>query len=548
MTDAERISYYQAYIDKLKKEDEIRAKQQAKLAKEQEAMAANGGGIEGNDMLEAKKNGEMLAKNSKQASILAPKNEGNPRLSGQGGLFYFYNPSTLAYGKAEFKKNWGSRAHKENWRTVISKSSDAKNTDDNADVADENSDEKDKVDDVRYNTDFYISQLPTTQKEADSLAKERNFAYYQLGVIYKEKFKEYKRAADKLEKLLESQPEERLVLPSMYHLYKIYEIIDQDKAVAMKGRIIGQYPDSRYAQILSNSNSESLASLSPEVAYNNLFKRYQEGDYRNALAEVELAVDQYTGDETVSKFELLKARIIGKLRGIDEYKKALNFVALNYPNSAEGKEAEALLGTDVPALAKLEFSGSETTSWKILYLAKDPAEKNTKNLVDKVKKFLTDRNWKSLKMSFDVYTEEYNFVVIHGMVSEENAKSIATILKDFKEYKVPDVPIIISGQNYEIVQMKKNIGDYLANPVLNPKSVTDQLPSKARIAAAPTNAPPAKRADREEKTETTSPKSVSPITPPGANQNPRGQKVEEKSRNSQPPSLTNPPMDAAPKK
>src|SRR5690606_21400827 len=361
---------------------------------------------------------------------------------------------------------------------------------------------------------------------------------YQLGVIYKEKFKEYQRAADKLEKLLESQPEERLVLPSMYHLYKIYEIIDQDKAVAMKGRIIGQYPDSRYAQILSNSNSESLASLSPEVAYNNLFKRYQEGDYRNALAEVELAVDQYTGDETVSKFELLKARIIGKLRGIDEYKKALNFVALNYPNSAEGKEAEALLGTDVPALAKLEFSGSETTSWKILYLAKDPAEKNTKNLVDKVKKFLTDRNWKSLKMSFDVYTEEYNFVVIHGMVSEENAKSIATILKDFKEYKVPDVPIIISGQNYEIVQMKKNIGDYLANPVLNPKSVTDQLPSKARIAAAPTNAPPAKRADREEKTDTTSPKSVSPITPPGANQNPRGQKVEEKSRNSQPPSLT----------
>src|SRR5690606_37696763 len=249
---------------------------------------------------------------------------------------------------------------------------DAKNTDDNADVADENSDEKDKVDDVRYNTDFYISQLPTTQKEADSLAKERNFAYYQLGVIYKEKFKEYQRAADKLEKLLESQPEERLVLPSMYHLYKIYEIIDQDKAVAMKGRIIGQYPDSRYAQILSNSNSESLANLSPEVAYNNLFKQYLQGDYRNALAEVELAVDQYTGDETVPKFELLKARIIGKLRGIDEYKKALNFVALNYPNSAEGKEAEALLGTDVPALAKLEFSGSETTSWKILYLAKDP--------------------------------------------------------------------------------------------------------------------------------------------------------------------------------
>ena len=101
---------------------------------------------------------------------------------------------------------------------------------DNADVADAKSD----APEVKYTTDFYISQLPKTQVEADSLAKERNFAYYQLGVIYKEKFKEYQRAADKLEKLLDSQPEERLVLPSMYHLYKIYEIIDKDKATAMK--------------------------------------------------------------------------------------------------------------------------------------------------------------------------------------------------------------------------------------------------------------------------------------------------------------------------
>jgi len=37
------------------------------------------------------------------------------------------------------------------------------------------------------------------------------------------------------------------------------------------------------------------------------------------------------------KFELLKAHTVGKLKGLTEYKTALNFVALNYPNVEEGK-------------------------------------------------------------------------------------------------------------------------------------------------------------------------------------------------------------------
>ncbi len=89
---------------------------------------------------------------------------------------------------------------------------------------------KEKVDE-RHTVDFYLKQLPNSQTAIDSIAKERNFAYYQLSGIYKEKFKKYTLAENKYEKLLEFQPEERLVLPmSMYNLYKIYQIIgNKDK-------------------------------------------------------------------------------------------------------------------------------------------------------------------------------------------------------------------------------------------------------------------------------------------------------------------------------
>ena len=57
--------------------------------------------------------------------------------------------------------------------------------------------------------EYYTSQLPSDLKVLDSLKKDRDFADYQLGTIYKEKFKEYKLAASKFVKLLGNQPEER---------------------------------------------------------------------------------------------------------------------------------------------------------------------------------------------------------------------------------------------------------------------------------------------------------------------------------------------------
>jgi hypothetical protein len=485
MSEAQRISYYEEYIARLKKEDEIRKAREEKEMQENENARRASGELDGEDGetdVVGKDSRSKLALDNRATGQTGSPAQSATQAAGKQSDFYFYNPTTVAYGMKEFRKNWGDRELRNNWRIGASRSgnatTEAEESEEDPDLA---SATKNATPDERYSVDYYIKGIPSDQKLIDSLAKDRNFAYYQLGVIYKEKFREHKRAADKLEKLLTNNPEERLILPSMYNLYKIYEIIDNDKALAMKERIISQYPDSRYAQIISNSGSESVASLSPETAYNNLFKRYESGDYKNVLAESDAAIEQFTGDEIVSKFELLKASTIGKLRGLEEYKKALNFVALNYPNSPEGKDAEAMLGKNVPALENLKFSQSETTNWKILYRAKDPEEKNTKILLGKIKKFIADRELAKITSSFDIYTEADNFVVIHGMKSEEYAKGIASILKEFKEYKVNDMPIIISGQNYEIVQMKKNIDAYLANPVLVDISVTDQLPFTAPV-------------------------------------------------------------------
>jgi len=353
----------------------------------------------------------------------------------------------------------------DNWRISAGQSKTVEEVEDEEAVSDKkdpNQKEAEKAVEPKYTTEFYLSQLPKEQKEIDELVKDRNFAYYQLGLIYKEKFKEYKLAANKLEQLLKNNPEERLVLPSMYHLYKIYEIIDKEKAVAMKNEIISKYPDSRYAQILNSTNpAETALSQSPETLYNNLYAKYEQGDLFTVLEESEALIDQFTGEEIVSKFELLKAHTVGKLKGLVEYKKALNFVALNYPNSSEGKDAEQLLAKNIPYLEKLKFDAEPAKNWNIIYKITNIDDPKTKVLIDKIKKFTTERTAQKLTYSVDIYTMTEKFLVIHGMDSEVNANDINTILKDYKDYKIAETGIVISSENYRIVQIKKNIEEFL---------------------------------------------------------------------------------------
>lgn len=459
MSPSEKEKYYSDYISKLKEEDK---KLKEKLALEEELKedrAAQGGNLFDN------------AKGSVKPEPIGPKATSNAD-------FYFYSQTTVAYGRKEFEKKWGKRPHDANWRLAsLQKSRTVVKEDE-----EEESKDVAQKEEPRFTTEFYIKELPTSPKDLDSIAKERNFAYYQLGVIYKEKFKEYKLAASKLETLMENDPEERLVLPSMYNLYKIYEIIDPAKAAAMKNRIITEHPGSRYAQIL-NDNSVNLELGKPEVVYANLYKDYESGLYRETLIKTDMAIVEFAGDEMLPKFELLKANLIGKLFGLTEYKKALNFVALTYPNSEEGKATEKFIATKIPMLEALYFEDEVPTSWKIIYQPKSLVEKDNKVLLDKLNKLAKERTIETLTVSTDVYTLERNLIVVHGIKSKENALGLTQVLKEFKEYKINDPAIVISSENYKIVQILKNLDEYIAGvgPNFEPKQKPNIVLSKEEV-------------------------------------------------------------------
>ena len=291
--------YFQEYIDKIKKEDEELAQ---KKLNQISFGSSFGGGLQ-----------------STKAK----------------GKWYFYNTQSLGFGKSEFKRVWGSRPLEDNWRIS-----------DKSIIVNASNEDKDLVTNIknpRYEISTYLETVPSSAKELDSLTFDRNTALFELGLIYKEQFKNPPKATRNLERLLVSNPDKELILPANYHLYQLYLLTGNAKAAQYKDFILNSYPDSPFSKIILNPEIE--LSKEKEVdedseVYEIAYKLYKDDFFEDAICFIDMTIPTLIkGSILVSKFELLKAYAIGKYQNKDSYIAALEKVAVGYPQTEQGKKA-----------------------------------------------------------------------------------------------------------------------------------------------------------------------------------------------------------------
>ncbi len=378
------------------------------------------------------------------------------------GKFYFYNVTSLGYGKTDFKIRWGDRALEDNWRWA-DKSKNTFINDAKIALADtigiDNSGKE-----QQYSIDFYMDKIPKDIGVIDSLKTERNLANYQLGLIYKEKFKENLLAIAKLEAVLKANPEERLILPSKYNLYKIYEASGSPLSLQIKENIISNHPESRYAEILLNPKAILEGDTdSPDAKYAELYKQYTKQEYVNVIMGVEENITRFTGDPIVPKLEMLKANAIGRIQGYDAYEEALNYIALNYPNNPEGEKAKEIIAEQLPKLATKDFVEAnvdrKAENWKLIFSFESNETQKAEDLKQVLEKAIKDLDYKNT-VSIDIYNSENQFVVVHGFKIEEYALGFAELIKNNRDYRIAKENFVILSNNYKIIQVHKNLNAY----------------------------------------------------------------------------------------
>ena len=434
------------------------------------------------DTLRAKASADSIAaaKLSEKAPVII-NNEFSRTAAGgpnpSGGKFYFYTPATVAYGKVEFRKLWGDRKLEDNWRRAEKES---KGFDSDQDIIIDTT----PIAELEiFNPQTYIAQLPSDPKVLDSLTTDRDFAYYQLGLIYKEKFKEYDLAINRLEKLLTYNPQERLILPAKYNLYKIYGLLEnQGLAQKYKNDILQNHSDSRYAEILRNPNVQLASDASsPEFKYNTLYKAFEASKYAEVISKSDAYITLYNGTDIVPKFELLKATAIARQDGFQAYKKALNFVSLTYPNSPQGKKAQLLYSTTIPRLEFKQFvPDNQSDHFKLLYTFDNSQETEISDIKKQLSEAIAYYNYQEkMFVSVDYYNPTTTLVVVHGLDSKLGSQGLGEVFanpqKEARKNKIATISkefLGISSENYQIVQIHKNLEAYRLNPKKAPKSST----------------------------------------------------------------------------
>lgn len=258
--------------------------------------------------------------------------------SAKKGEWYFYNNQSLSFGKTEFQKIWGSRKLEDNWRWS-EKATIGGLSKDSTKVSKANS---------KYDLETYLAAIPTNKEEIDSLKFQRNQALYELGLIYKEQFKNPSFAKERLERVSSLQPAKELILPINWHLYQIYtDFGNAEKSEKFKNIILTNYPETKFAQIIQNPNSkfeeQEVAVDEVENTYKELYYLYKGDKYEEVIVKIDEFVLTVPNSELVPKFELLKAFAIGKFKDKEAYKIALEYVIVSFGNTEEGKKAKSIV-------------------------------------------------------------------------------------------------------------------------------------------------------------------------------------------------------------
>ena len=328
----------------------------------------------------------------------------------QANAFYFYNPKLVVQGQQKFRSTWGDRPNLDNWAIASAVSS----------IRDQSSGIKEQ-EQTNNETFFvekpenYVNTLPQTKAEIDSIKRLNQNAYLQLGMIYKESFKNNALAQNRLEHLLGLNPPDEIAAPALYHLYKINENNLPLKAEQYYNRILSDHPESPYAKILSNPVEFGQSDFqTPENVYQNLVKIYLKGDFDLLAEKAESFRVLFSGTPLQPKFDMLMANYQGRLKGRQEWEKALKIITLKYPESPESIKAQEM----IQQIKLKDTIGNNNNiylnyKWIFTFKVKDTVSlKKIKSKLQEALEVTPDTRW---FLSEDRFDQDQTYLVLHGI-------------------------------------------------------------------------------------------------------------------------------------
>lgn len=367
-----------------------------------------------------------------------PNNGLPPTSTGVKGDWYFYNQTTLSFGINDFIKKWGNRKLEDNWRRSQKSLSFDNQSTDNDTTQQVTTNNKTKATSNKKNVDYYLTDLPLS----DSLIRKSDRriidAYYNLGSTYKEELNNNKKAIATFEELNSRFVDHKYKVATYFQLYRIFTSIkNQAQADLYKNKILNEYPNSEYAQIIKNPKyiaDKNAQKDEVELFYTDTYNDYSSNNYSSAFIKCNESEAKFGKNDFSAKFAFIRAMCIGKLKGADSLEVALKQVQIFYPKDPVAKQAQDIL--------------------EVLYNMKHPSEATANGAINKTDTF-----------SLDLTVPHFVIAVCPDDVAIANGFKSALADYNNNFYSIADLSISSSlfGSTSQIttVKMFKNAHDAL---------------------------------------------------------------------------------------
>ena len=393
-----------------------------------------------NDYLEKKKkNIEAIVANN-----LAQNQKTSIFGSTKQSDFYFYKPNLVAQGTQRFQASWGNRPNVDNWRLaeeLIAPEQLVAQKEANLSEANDI-----QVEDV----ETLIEKLPNLT-DRDSLKQLNHQSYLQAGLLYKEQFDNQPLAQERFKKVLEKKPDPQIAATAYYHLFRMAESNNPDEAALFKKTLLEGYPDSPFSQLLSNPDYQiDRVNSSPEKQYQNLLMAYKQKEYETVETLAETLKVVLSATDFAPKIALIMANVAGKQKGKAVWIEKLKALQEEYPQSPSATFARQT----VEQLVKKPASQGQTYA---IYKWVVPYSKTQDEVMAAQKESLTQQvvSSKGLSVSLDAYTNEYQFVVVHGFRSPTEVQQFKDQLEAAPIQINPNNFVVLS-QEYQEIQLNKS--------------------------------------------------------------------------------------------
>ena len=256
----------------------------------------------------------------------------------RGGGWYFDNPNTLSFGFSEFNRKWGKRKLEDDWRRSDKKSLTVEEA-----LADTiNEDEFDPK-----SRDSYLKELPVTVEAMKESNQKIIEAYFDAGVIYKEKLSDIPQSIITFETLNTRFPNSENRVMVMYFLYRLHhEKGNIDFAKDYKRILLNEFPQSDYAKLIKDPDyAEEMVQANSllNTDYEKAHQYYLQSQFNACISLCEQVNKNNPNNALYPNFDFLKTMAKGFGMTKSNYINALTIIVEKYPKHQVAESAKEIL-------------------------------------------------------------------------------------------------------------------------------------------------------------------------------------------------------------